>query len=210
MIALSNPPDELDKQLTERMLAGDRAALAELVNLHRSRLLHLLRSKLDRRLRGRIDPADVLQEMYVAASQRLDNYRDNPRLSAFVWLREIAFQRLVDLHRRHVIAQKRSARMETSLEHRSRALAEQLIDEGIGPALEIDRNEQFARLHRVLRSMRPFDRQVLVLRHFENMTNDEVASAMQLTKSGASNRYSRALTRLKSALESDPIFRDEP
>ena len=204
-------PDEL----VARLQGGDEQALAELFSMHRERLRRMVDFRMDRRLRGRVDASDILQEAYLAASQRVHHYTKKPEMSFFVWLRQITTQRLIDVHRRHLDAQKRDARQEVSI-HRgelaattSASIAAELMGQFVSPSQLAMRAELLDQLEDALESMDPIDREVLALRHFEELTNNEVAQVLDITKSAASNRYVRALGRLKSVLEEIPGFYDE-
>jgi RNA polymerase sigma-70 factor (ECF subfamily) len=204
-----------EDQLLLRLHQGDKAALGMLFSLHRKRLRRLIDFRLDARLRGRVDPSDVLQDSFMDASQRLPHYVQGPSLPFFVWLRQVTIQRLVEVHRRHLGAEKRSANKERRVYSArassvtSASLAFQLVCRLASPSDVLARNELTAQLHQALDSMDSIDREVLALRHFEELSNDETAAALGLQKSAASNRYVRALGRLKKILEEIPGFFDE-
>ncbi|MFO0952605.1 MAG: sigma-70 family RNA polymerase sigma factor [Isosphaeraceae bacterium] len=194
---------------------GDEAyALVELFDQQRARLRRMVRLRLDRRLQGRVDPSDILQEAHLDVARRAKEYLLNPSMPAFLWLRSITGQRLQDAHRRHLGAQMRNAEMEVSL-HRgsfpqatSASLAELLLGRLTSPTRAARRAELRVRLQDVLNAMDPIDREVLTLRHFEELSNGETAQVLGLTKAAASNRYMRALVRLKEAIASLPGFLD--
>lgn len=204
-------PDELVARLQD----GDEQALAELFSMHRERLRRMVDFRMDRRLQGRVDASDIVQEAYIDAAQRVHHYTKKPEMSFFVWLRQITTQRLIDVHRRHLDAQMRDARQEVSI-HRgelaattSASIAAELMGQFVSPSQLAMRAELLDQLEDALESMDPIDREVLALRHFEELTNNEVAQVLDITKSAASNRYVRALGRLKSVLEEIPGFFDE-
>lgn len=206
--------DNVD-QLDSRLRDGDEQALAELFTMHRERLRRMVEFRMDRRLQGRVDASDIVQEAYIDASQRVRHYARKPEMSSFVWLRQIATQRLIDVHRRHLDAQMRDARQEVSI-HRgdlagttSASIAAELAGQFASPSQLAIHAELLDQLEDALESMDPIDREVLALRHFEELTNNEVAQVLDITKSAASNRYVRALGRLKSVLEAIPGFFDE-
>jgi RNA polymerase sigma-70 factor (ECF subfamily) len=200
--------------LLRRAQGGDAQALAELFARYRSRLRRMVRLRLDRRLQGRVDPSDVLQEAYLDVAQRAPEYLANPKLPFFLWLRLLTGQRLLALHRHHLGAQMRDAGQEVSLHHgplppvTSASLAQQLLGRLTSPTQAALRAEMQIRLQEALNSMDPMDREVLVLRHFEELSNSETAAVLGLQKSAASNRYIRALKRLKDILSSMPGFFD--
>jgi RNA polymerase sigma-70 factor (ECF subfamily) len=203
-----------EESLVARLQQGDQDVLGELFSLHRQRLRRLIEFRFDLRLRGRVDPSDVLQESFLDAAQRLPHFIQGPAVPVFVWLRQVAIQRLIEVHRRHLGAEKRSAHRERSVDvwaspsATSASLAFQLVSRLASPSDVLVRNELVAQLHQALELMDPIDREVLALRHFEELSNDETAAALGLQKSAASNRYVRALGRLKKLLENIPGFFD--
>jgi RNA polymerase sigma-70 factor, ECF subfamily len=193
---------------------GDERALVELFAQCRARLRRMVRLRLDRRLQGRVDPSDVLQEAHVDVAKRAKEYLADPTMPVFLWLRYITGQRLLATHRKHLGAQMRDADLEVSL-HRgalpqatSISLAELLLGRLTSPTRAARRAEMQVRLQDVLNTMDPIDREVLTLRHFEELSNGETAQILGLTKSAASNRYMRALLRLKETLAGVPGFLD--
>jgi len=202
--------------LLERALTGDESALAALFDGYRDRLRRMIRLRLDRRLSGRVDSSDVLQEAYLDVRERIAEYAREPAAMPFhLWLRLIAGQRLTDLHRYHLVAQMRDAGQEVSL-HRgpfpqasSVSLAAQLLGKMTSASHAAIRAEHKLIVQEALNAMDPIDREVLALRHFEHLSNDETAQVLGLTKSAASNRYIRALKRLKEILSSIPGLRGQ-
>jgi RNA polymerase sigma-70 factor, ECF subfamily len=197
-------------ELLRRAGDGDADALAELFARHRDQLRRMVRLRMDRRLQGRVDPSDVLQEAQLEVFRRAAEYAADPRLPPFLWLRLITGQRLSALHRRHLGAQRRNAGQEIAL-HRgpmpqatSLSLAEMLLGRLTSPTQAAQRAEVRLMLQEALNGMDPIDREVLTLRHFEELTNAEVAQVLGLTKTAASNRYIRALERLREILASVP------
>jgi RNA polymerase sigma-70 factor (ECF subfamily) len=191
--------DVLDGAL-QRLRAGDRQALAELFAGHRERLRRMVALRLDPRLNGRLSPSDVLQEAYIDALMRLEHYLAKPGQSFYGWLRLIVGQRLVDVHREHLGAGKRDAGRELPPAS-SPCLAAQLAGQLTSPSGAAARNEELARLQEALDRLEPLDREVLALRHFEELSNAETAEVLGIERAAASKRYVRALARLKEALE---------
>ena len=204
------------KETQEPREQRDPAAPADVEELtalfvrHRERLRRMVRLRLDRRLLGRVDPSDVLQEAYLDIAGRAEEYLANPTMPPFLWLRFLTAQRLTILHRRHLGAQARDPDREISL-HRgaipqatSVSLAQQLLGRMTSASQAAIRAELQTRLQVVLNGMDPLDREVLALRHFEELSNAETAQVLGLQKSAASNRYIRALKRLKELLEALP------
>jgi RNA polymerase sigma-70 factor (ECF subfamily) len=197
-------------QLLQRVAAGEQEVWGELLMRHRERLRSMVAVRLDRRLQGRIDPSDVLQEAYLQASLQLAEYLKKPTLPFFLWLRLVTGQRLVALHRHHLGTQGRDAGREVSLyqgalpEASSEALAAQLLGHQTRPSEAAVRAELSLRLQEALNRLDPLDREVLVLRHFEQLDNAETAQVMGLREAAASKRYVRALERLKAVLKDLP------
>ncbi len=195
-----------EKAHIHRLAASGEEALAELLGEYEPRLRTMLEFRLDRRLWGRLDTADVLQEVYLTAARCLADYLRNPAVPVYVWLRTMARNTLADAHRRHLGAQKRDARRDVPLHRRGGAgsasvsIAARLAASLTSPSQAAVRADRRCRLYDALESMDPLDREVLALRHFEDLTNGEVAQVLGLKKAAASNRYIRALKRLKEIL----------
>src|SRR5215813_11845055 len=196
--------------LLRRAAQGDQAAWGALLVRSRGRLRRMVALRLDRRLQGRVDPSDIIQEAYIDASARLADYARKPDMPFFLWLRFLTGQRLLRVHRQHLGAEMRDAAREVSLYHgalpeaTSAALAAQLLGRDTRPSEAAIRAERRIRLQEALNSMDPIDREVLALRHFEQLSNVEAAAVLGLDKSAASKRYARALIRLKEILASMP------
>jgi RNA polymerase sigma-70 factor (ECF subfamily) len=210
-------PDEAseNERLLERARAGDCGALAELFQGQRNRLEQMVRLRLDRRLQGRLDPSDVVQEAYLDVARRFPEYAANPTVPFFLWLRLLTGQRLIDLHRQHLGAKMRNAGLEVSLKHgdfpraSSVSLAELLLGRLTTPSRAAIRAETQLRVQEALDAMDPIDREVLVLRHFELLSNEEAAQVLGLKPSAASNRHIRALRRLKEIMAETPGHGDD-
>lgn len=185
---------------------GGEQVLARLFCDHADRLGRMVQCRLDPRLRGRIDPADILQESYLEVSRRLPDYLRAPVVSTFVWLRTMTLQTLTKVHRRHLGAKMRSARVEVSLHRdchaatKSISPAARLADNLASPSRAVMREEMRQAMRAAFESMNPIDREILALRHFEDLGNAEVAEHLGIRKTAASNRYVRALRRLRQIL----------
>jgi RNA polymerase sigma-70 factor (ECF subfamily) len=206
----------VDEVLLRRLRAGELHALGELFGTHRERLRRMVQLRLDRRLQGRVDPSDVLQEAYVDAACRLAEYSATPAMSPFLWLRFLTAQRLQALHRVHLGAKARDAGREVSLFNGalpaadSRSLAAQLLGRFTTPSRAAIRAEIQIRIQDALNAMDPVDREILALRHLEQLNNSETAAVLGIHKAAASNRYVRALRRLKEILSPTLGLMDEP
>jgi RNA polymerase sigma-70 factor (ECF subfamily) len=189
---------------------GDERALVELFARHRERLRRMVRLRLDRRLQGRIDSSDVLQEAHLEVAQRAREYLEQRTMPPYLWFRFLTGQALLGLHRHHFGARKRDPAHEVTLRQHgtpqatSISLAEMLLGRLTSPTLAARRAEMQVRLQEVLNTMEPLDREVVALRHFEELSNGETAAVLGLDKSAASKRYARALVRLREILASLP------
>jgi RNA polymerase sigma-70 factor (ECF subfamily) len=204
-----------DDDLLRRARDGEPAAQAALFARYRDRLRRMIHLRLDRRLTGRVDASDVLQDVYLEVRKRLESGGADPGLPFFLWLRLVTGQKLTDLHRHHLGAQMRDAGMEVSL-HRgampgasSASLAAQLLGTMTSATQAAVRAEHRLIVQEALNGLDPIDREILVLRHFEHLSNDEAALALGLKRSAASQRYVRALKRLKDVLSTLPGLREE-
>jgi RNA polymerase sigma-70 factor (ECF subfamily) len=207
---MSGPRDDTDV-LLDRARGGDQQAVAGLFDRYRDRLKRMVRLRMDRRLQGRVDPSDVLQDAYLDLAKRMPEYAARPTIPFFLWLRLLTGQRLLALHRRHLGAKMRDAGQELSLNHEmpfasSVSMAEQLLGGLTSPTQAAMKAEMQARLQEALERLEPMDREVLVLRHFEELSNNETAAVLGIQKTAASNRYIRALKRLKDVLSTIPGF----
>jgi RNA polymerase sigma-70 factor (ECF subfamily) len=211
--AMASDPSNTD-DLLSRARDGDAAALADLFAHYRDRLRGMVRLRLDRRLQGRLDPSDVLQEAYLDFSKRFGEYAADPKMPFYLWLRFLTGQRLIDLHRMHLGARMRDANQEVSLyrgalpQASSVSLAAQLLGRLTTASRAAIRAETQIRVQEALNSMDAMDREILTLRHFEMLNNEETALVLGIKKSAASNRYIRALKRLKDILALLPEWKD--
>jgi len=201
-------------RLLARVLAGDRQALAEAFTAYRERLQRMVALRMDARVQRRLDASDVVQQAYVDAAQQLPNYMKDPKLPFYLWLRIITGQRMAKLHRQHLAAAKQNVAREISLDcgrlpaASSFHLAAHLIGNFTSPSQHAVRDELRARVQQVLDEMAADDREILALRHFEQMTIRESASVLGITETAASSRYRRALLKIKRAFEQVPGLLD--
>jgi RNA polymerase sigma-70 factor, ECF subfamily len=198
--------------LIRRAAAGEEAASRELFSRHRDRLRRMVHLRLSRRLAGRVDDSDVLQEACLEAARRLEEYLREPKLPFFLWLRHLTALKLAEVHRRHLGTQLRDADREVTL-HRgllpladSVSLAAQLLGTLTTPSQAVIKAETRLLVQEALNGMDPIDREVLALKHFEQLSMAEIAEVLGLSKAGAGSRYLRAIKRLRQILSQIPGF----
>lgn len=196
--------------LVSQAVEGDSAALAVLMNRYRERLTRMIGLRLDRRLQGRVDASDIVQEALIEASRRLSEYFRERPMGFFLWLRWLAADRLLNAHRQHLGTQKRDATREVSLYRRpmpqacSVSIAHQLLGRLTTPSRAVARAELQLMVQEVLNNMAPIDREILVLRIFEQLSTSEAAQELGIKRSTAGKRYISALKRLKQKLSAIP------
>jgi RNA polymerase sigma-70 factor (ECF subfamily) len=209
-LLVSSMPEQTgeDDELLRLAAAGDGESWQSLVGRSRDRLRRVVAFRLDPRMRGRVDPSDVLQDAYLAAWRDLRSYLDRPEIPFFLWLRGIAGNKLLELHRHHLGTQMRDPRREVSIhggatsETTTTALAAQLIVDLTHASEEVARRELKLRLHEAIEAMDPLDREVLALRYFEQLSPAETARVLGIKEKAAGVRYLRAVRRLKEILHS--------
>lgn len=195
--------DDVSAQLLQLASNGDSEALGDLFEHHRVKLHRIVHFRMDPRLKGRLDADDVIQEAFIEASQRFEDYKDNQDMPFFLWLRFITIQKLFQMHRKHLGVQARNAGREISIfasptpQATSAVLAAHLLGKHTSPSLAAMRNEATSKVEQALNSMNEMDREILALRRFERLKNAEVAKLLNITTTAASNRYIRALERLQ-------------
>src|SRR5438552_4054253 len=200
--------------LLRRAVGGDEQAFGELFARYRDRLKRMVHLRLSRRLQGRIDDSDVIQESYLEIFKRLREYLQNPALPFYLWLRHLTGLKLAEVHRRHLGTQMRDVDREVTL-HRgglpqadSISLAAQLLGKLTTPSQAAIKAEMRLAVQDALNSMDPIDREVLALKHFEQLSTSEIAAVLGLSKAGAGSRYLRAIKRLREILSQTPGFAD--
>jgi RNA polymerase sigma-70 factor (ECF subfamily) len=196
--------------LLQSAAVGDQESWGALLTRYQEKLRRMVAFRLDQRLQGRIDPLDVIQEAYLEASEHRAEYLREPSLPFFLWLRGIVGNKLRELHRHHLGTQMRDAGREVSLyrgtlpEATSAALAAQLLGHGTRPSEAAVRAEVKVRLQEALNTLEPLDREVLALRHLEQLTPAETAQVLGIKEKAGGMRYVRAIRRLKDLLTSLP------
>lgn len=179
---------------------------------NRARLRAIVQLRLDRRLNGRVDPSDVLQETLLEVTKRRDDYLQSQSLSPFLWLRFLTTQQVINVHRRQLVAECRDARREVSLDYEfapsatTMILAAHLLGKLTSPVSAALKAERQLIIQQALEELSELDREMIALRHFEELTNQEVADLQNVSKDVASKRYIRAIKRLKAILDKRPAF----
>jgi RNA polymerase sigma-70 factor (ECF subfamily) len=205
MILMDTGNDPDTQELLDRARTGNPEARQQLLMRHRKRLREMVGLRMDRRLIARVDPSDVVQEALAEAVQQLSNYlRDRP-LPFYPWLRQLAWERLIELHRRHLYAQKRSVRREDreylALPDDSAVhLAQRLLAPGSSPSERVLRQELRDRVQTALAQLSPRDREILVLRHLEELSTNETAAVLGITAGAVKMQHLRAVRRLRGLL----------
>ena len=187
---------------------GDATARDRLLDRHRGRLRRMIDAHLDPRLAGRLDSSDVVQDTLAAAARKLPKYLRERPLPFYPWLRQIAFDRLVELHRRHIQAGRRSVRRESPLaphlpDDSVADLARRIAGQGSSPSAHAVRQELFARVRAAIDSLPPADRELILLRHVEQLPLKDIAAILGTTEGAARTRHFRILQRLHNMLSEE-------
>ena len=190
----------------EQLRSQGQDAMLALLGQYRARLLRMIALRLDSRVMVKVDSEDILQEVFIEAVRRVPAYLQQPTVPVFVWLRQLTTQALIDTHRRFLGARMRNVSQETSLhwaelaDTSSPSFAGQLADSLTTPSQCAMRGETLAAVKALVEKLDPIDREVLVLRHLEELSNAEVAQVLGIDRFAASKRYLRALERLRKGL----------
>jgi RNA polymerase sigma-70 factor (ECF subfamily) len=193
------------QELLDQVRRGEPKAVDRLLSRHRDPVRRMIDLRLDPAIAPRVDASDIVQEVLLEASRRLAEYLREPAMPFHLWLRHLARDHLIDAHRRHRQAQRRSVDRERPLrsplaDRSSVELIGQLIDRELTPATAAIRHEVAKRFQEAIDSLDEPDREVILMRHFEQLSNQEVASSLGLSEAAASMRYLRALRRLRALL----------
>jgi len=199
------PESEQTQELLRNARAGDGDAVNRLMERHRESLRRMVQLRLDRALGARVDASDIVQDVLWEASRRLSDYIRDAKLPFHLWLRELAKDHLIDAHRRHRQAQRRSVDQERGLatefaDRSSLDLAGQLRDNELTPAAAAIRKELELRFLSALDQLAEEDAEIVLMRHHEQLTSSETAQALGLSPAAAGMRYLRALRRLRAIL----------
>ena len=192
-------------ELLRRADEGDASAAGQLLGRHRARLRQMVAVRIDPRLAARVDPSDVVQEALAEATQKLPDYLRHRPLPFYPWLRQIAWEKLLDVHTRHVAVQKRSVTREGPnhldlSDHSTMQLVDRLVASGTSPSRRMVRKEIRERVRAALAALPPNDREVVILRHLEQLTLREIAAVLGITEAATQSRYRRAVERLHAVL----------
>ena len=208
------PDSDETRQLLKDAGDGDREAVNRLLDRHRKSLRRLVHIRLDRALAGRVDASDIVQDVLLEASQRLGAFIHDAKLPFHLWLRQLARDRIIDMHRRHRVAQRRSVDRERSLatgefaDRSSMDLAAQIRDRELTPAAENIRRELERRFLAALEELDEDDRDIVLMRHYEHLGNGEVAQALGISPAAAGMRHLRALRKLRDILGDHPSINE--
>lgn len=201
------PESEKTQELLLGVKEGDAEAVNRLLERHRDAVRRLVQMRLDAKVQRRVDVSDVVQEVFVEANRRLADYVAAGQPMAFhLWLRQIAKDRIIDAHRRHRASAKRSVDREQPMavpagqDRSSIELAAQIIDRELTPATAATQHEMAQRVEAAVAQLPDQDAEIIIMRHYEHLTNQEIAQALELTEPAASMRYLRAVRRLREML----------
>ena len=203
------PQSEKTQDLLNEVAYGDRSAVNRLMDRHRDAVRRMVQMRLDQAVARRVDASDVVQDVLLEASQRLTDYLQQPAMPFHLWLRQLAKDRIIDMHRRHRAAKRRSVDREQNFsglgndDQSAADMAALLRDAELTPAAAALRKEMQARFVAVLDQMDEGDREIIMMRHFEHLGNSEVAEALGLSAPAAGMRYLRAIRRLRELLGMD-------
>jgi RNA polymerase sigma-70 factor (ECF subfamily) len=201
------PTNDKTEELLLGAKAGDDDAINRLIERHRGAVLRMVQMRLDQKIRRRLAVSDVVQDVMIDASRRLQDYIANPVMPFHLWLRHIAKDRIIDAHRRHRGSQKRSVDREQGLavpgadDHSTMDLAAQLCDGELTPAAAATQREMAKRVEAAITELGEQDGEIIIMRHYEQLSNQEVAQALGLSEPAASMRYLRAVRRLRMILK---------
>lgn len=204
----------MNEKAIQRLEAEGQAALAELFDQNRQRLRRMVDVRLDPRVARRVDPSDILQDAFLDAAKGLDRFVAEAPMSLFLWLRLVTGQRLMQIHRYHLGAQRRDSRREIPIDRpampsaNSFCMSSVLLGRLTSPSLAAHRSELRTQLQKAIDAMEPVEREILCLRHYEELTNREAAEELGISIQAASKRYVRALEKLRSQLSSIPGLSD--
>ena len=203
------PADEQTETLLAAVRGGDDDAVNRLLEKHRAPIRPLVDMRLDRKVQQRVDVSDVVQDVMIEASGRLQKYLDDPAMAFHLWLRQIAWDRMIDTYRRHRVSAKRNMDREQPMsapagpDQSTMEFAVQLCDPGLTPAAAATQREIALKVEAAIERLGEQDREIILMRHYEHLTNQEIAEVLGLNPPAASMRYLRSVRRLRELLEVD-------
>ena len=200
------PDNEKTQELLDKVKAGESDAANRLLDRHRDALRQMVAMRLDKKIQGRVDASDIVQDVMIEANRRLERYLEDPAMPFHLWLRHMAKDRLIDAYRRHRGSAKRSVDREQpmvavgGMNHSTMELAAHLADGEMTPAAAATMHELQSRFEAAINELAEADQEIVLMRHFEHLTNQEAAAALNLSEPAASMRYLRAMRRLRELL----------
>ena len=201
------PEKDQTIELLDQARQGDESAVNALMDRHRNSLRQLVRMRLDQKIQKRVDVSDVVQDVLVEANRRLQRYLDNPIMPFHLWMRQIAKDRIIDAHRRHRVSAKRSVDREQQMvaprgyDQSSIHLASLLGDQRLTPAAAALQQEMAKQVEQAISKLEEKDCEIIVMRHYEHLTNQEIGRVLDLSEPAASMRYLRAIRRLRQVMQ---------
>lgn len=206
------PDGEVTAELLNNVRDGQAVAIEELMERHRNSLRRMIQLRLDQRLTQRMDVSDVIQDVLIEANRRLTDYLSNPVIPFHLWIRQIAKDRIIDAHRRHRVSAKRSIDREQPqpgkgpFDQSTIELANQFRDQALTPAAAATQRELAQQIESAVQMLRENDREIILMRHYEQLDNKDIAQSLGLTEPASSMRYLRALKRLREIIEGMPAL----
>jgi RNA polymerase sigma-70 factor (ECF subfamily) len=206
------PDGDVTAELLVNVRGGESLAVEQLMDRHRNSLRRMIQLRLDQRLMQRMDVSDVIQDVLMEANRRLTDYLANPVIPFHLWIRQIAKDRIIDAHRRHRVSAKRSIDREQPqpgkgpMDQSTMELANQFRDQALTPAAAATQRELAEQIESAVQLLRENDREIILMRHYEQLNNQEIAQSLGLTEPAASMRYLRALKRLREVIEGLPTL----
>lgn len=194
-------------ELIDGAIRGDAAARQALLERYRDELRRVVASRLDRRLAARVDASDIVQETLADASRRMDEYLRDRAIPFFGWLRQLAGERVIDTHRRHIGAQRRSITREDPVpglpDDSAGVFVRRLVAADTSPSNRLSQQERHDQIMAALAAISPRDREVLVMRYLEQLSTAEIAEAIGITEGAVKARLLRALIHMRGRLEAE-------
>ena len=209
------PDGEVTAELLVNVRGGKSLAIDQLMDRHRNSLRRMIQLRLDQRIMQRLDVSDVIQDVLMEANRRLNDYLSNPVIPFHLWIRQIAKDRIIDAHRRHRVSAKRSIDREQPIggkgppDQSTMELANQFRDQALTPAAAATQRELAQQIEMAVQLLRDNDREIILMRHYEQLNNQEIAQSLGLTEPAASMRYLRAIKRLREVIEGLPKLHQE-